>query len=129
MVVAAATAKDWAVIARRVARVPEAYRGVRESLDEGSRRGLLVAPRQVRTVVSQLDEWLLVPYFSGLVANGPEALTSELSEAARPADQAAADMRDYLRDVYGPRAEGTPAAVGRERCAMASRRWTGSDLG
>ncbi len=53
----AVTDDDWAVIARRVARVPEAYRGFRESLREGVRRGLLVAPRQVRTVVGQLDEW------------------------------------------------------------------------
>jgi uncharacterized protein (DUF885 family) len=125
----AATEEDWSVIGRRMARVPEAYRGFRESLDEGIRRGLLVAPRQVRTVVSQLDEWLLVPYFSGFVANGPAALSAELGDAARAADRAVADMRDYLRDVYGPRAEGTPDAVGRERYALAARRWTGSDLG
>jgi uncharacterized protein (DUF885 family) len=125
----AATEDDWAVIARRMARVPEAYRGFRESLEEGSRRGLFVAPRQVRTVVSQLDEWLLVPYFNGFVANGPEALSAQLHEAARAADQAVADIRDYLRDVYGPRTDGTPDAVGRERYALATRRWTGSDLG
>src|SRR3954463_15572807 len=125
----AATEQHWAVIARRMARVPEAYRGFQESLEEGSRRGLFVAPRQVRTVVSQLDEWLLVPYFNGFVANGPEALRAELHEAARAADPAVADMRDYLRDVYGPRTEGTPDAVGRERYALAARRWTGSDLG
>ncbi|MCU1671691.1 MAG: uncharacterized protein JWP40_4618 [Blastococcus sp.] len=125
----ASTEEDWAVIARRMARVPEAYRGFQESLEEGSRRRLLVAPRQVRTVVSQLDEWLLVPYFNGFVANGPESLSAELHEAARAADQAVAEMRDYLRDVYGPRTEGTPDAVGRERYALAARRWTGSDLG
>jgi uncharacterized protein (DUF885 family) len=125
----ASTEEDWAVIARRMARVPEAYRGFQESLEEGSRRRLLVAPRQVRTVVSQLDEWLLVPYFNGFVANGPESLRAELHEAARAADQAVAEMRDYLRDVYGPRTEGTPDAVGRERYALAARRWTGSDLG
>jgi uncharacterized protein (DUF885 family) len=125
----AATEEDWSVIARRMARVPDAYRGFREALDEGARRGLLVAPRQVRTVVSQLDEWLLVPYFSGFVANGPAALSAELDEAARAADQAVAEMRDHLRDGYGPQAEGTPDAVGRERYALAARRWTGSDLG
>jgi uncharacterized protein (DUF885 family) len=123
------TEEDWLVIARRMARVPEAYRGFRESLEEGSRRGLLAAPRQVRTVVSQLDEWLLVPYFSGFVANGPAGLRGELDEAAHAADRAVADIRDYLRDVYAPRTEGTPDAVGRERYALATRRWTGSDLG
>jgi uncharacterized protein (DUF885 family) len=125
----AVTEDDWSVIGRRMARVPTAYRGFRESLEEGARRGLLVAPRQVRTVVSQLDEWLLLPYFSGFVANGPEALRDDLTKAAHAADHAVAEMRDFLRDGYGPLAEGTPDAVGRERYALAARRWTGSDLG
>jgi uncharacterized protein (DUF885 family) len=125
----AVTEDDWSVIGRRMARVPTAYRGFRESLEEGARRGLLVAPRQVRTVVSQLDEWLLLPYFSGFVANGPEALRDDLTKAAHAADHAVAEIRDFLRDVYGPLAEGTPDAVGRERYALAARRWTGSDLG
>ncbi|MFP5371200.1 MAG: DUF885 family protein, partial [Actinomycetes bacterium] len=56
------SADDWAVLARRLARVPEAFRGFRETLEEGCRRGLVVAPRQARTVVVQLDEWLAGPY-------------------------------------------------------------------
>ncbi|TKJ32489.1 DUF885 domain-containing protein [Blastococcus sp. CCUG 61487] len=124
-----ATDEDWAVIARRMARVPEAYRGYRATLEEGARRELLVAPRQVRTVVEQLDEWLAGPYFASFVGAGPEGLQNELQAAATAADAAVAEMRDYLRDEYGPRAEGVPDAVGRERYAMAVRRWTGSDLG
>jgi len=50
-----ATDEDWAVIARRIGRVPEAYRGYRQTLEEAVRRDLLVAPRQVRTVVEQLN--------------------------------------------------------------------------
>ncbi len=129
MMMPAATEEDWSVLARRMARVPEAYRGFRESLTEGARRGLFVAPRQVRTVVTQLDEWLAGPYFGTFVAAGPEALRPDLDRAAQAADQAVADMRDFLRDDYGPRTEGTPDAVGRERYAVAARRWTGSDLG
>jgi uncharacterized protein (DUF885 family) len=124
-----ATDEDWSVIARRMARVPEAFRGYRESLDEGSRRGLFVAPRQVSTVVAQLDEWLTGPYFAGFSAGGPDSLRAELDAAARTADGAVAEMRDYLRDEYAPRTEGTPDAVGRDRYARAARRWTGSDLG
>jgi uncharacterized protein (DUF885 family) len=124
-----ATEEDWSVLGRRMARVPEAYRGFRESLQEGARRGLFVAPRQVYTVVEQLDEWLAGPYYATFVATGPESLRTDLDRAARAADQAVADMRDYLRDDYGPRTEGTPDAVGRERYAVAVRRWTGSDLG
>jgi uncharacterized protein (DUF885 family) len=124
-----ATDDDWAVIARRMARVPEAYRGFIESLREGVRRGLVVAPRQVSTVVAQLDEWLAGPYFTTFVASGPEPLRGELLTAAGAADQAVAEVRDFLRDEYAPATEGTPDAVGRERYALAARRWTGSDLG
>ena len=125
----AATDDDWAVIARRMARVPEAFRGYRETLAEGARRGLLVAPRQVDTVVGQLGEWLRGPYFASFVAAGPDALRGDLDAAARAADAAVGEVRDFLRDTYGPRALGTPDAVGRERYALAARRWTGSDLG
>src|SRR5215212_9534283 len=129
LIMPTATEEDWAAVARRLARVPEAYDGYRTSLEEGARRGLFVAPRQVRTVVGQLDEWLTGPYFAGFVAAGPEALRAELDTAARAADEAVAGIRDYLRDEYAPRAERTPDAVGRERYAVAARRWTGSDLG
>ncbi|MGZ4646713.1 MAG: DUF885 domain-containing protein [Blastococcus sp.] len=124
-----ATEADWGVVARRMARVPAAYRGFRETLDEGARRGLFAAPRQVLTVVGQLDEWLAGPYFAGFAAGGPEPLRAELDAAARAADEAVAEIRDYLRDEYAPQAEGTPDAVGRARYALAARRWTGSDLG
>jgi uncharacterized protein (DUF885 family) len=129
MMMPAATEADWAVIARRMARVPEAYHGYRASLEEGVRRGLFVAPRQVRTVVGQLDEWLSGPYFATFAAAGPDTLRTDLDRAAGAADGAVAAIRDYLRDEYAPRAEGTPDAVGRERYAVAARRWTGSDLG
>jgi uncharacterized protein (DUF885 family) len=125
----ASSEDDWAVIARRMARVPEAYRGYRAALEEGARRGLFVAPRQVRTVVGQFDEWLAGPYFAGFASSGPASLRGELDAAARAADGAVAEIREFLRDSYGPRAEGTPDAVGRERYALAARRWTGSDLG
>jgi uncharacterized protein (DUF885 family) len=55
-------------------------------------------------------------------------LRGELETAARAADEAVAGIRDYLRDTYLPRTAGTPDAVGRDRYAIAARRWTGSDL-
>ncbi|WP_448615410.1 DUF885 domain-containing protein [Modestobacter sp. URMC 112] len=123
------TTEDWAVLARRLARVPEAYRGYRASLTEGASRGLFAAPRQVSTVVGQLDEWLAGPYFAGLVAAGPDELRGELDAAAAAADGAVAEVRDFLRDTYAPQAEGTPDAVGRERYARFARAWNGTDLG
>jgi uncharacterized protein (DUF885 family) len=124
----AQTEEDWAVLGRRLARVPQAYDGYRESLEEGSRRGLFAAPWQVETVVGQLDEWLAGPYFTTFVQAGPESRRGELETAARAADEAVAGIRDYLRDTYLPRTAGTPDAVGRDRYAVAARRWTGSDL-
>ena len=57
-----------------------------------------------------------------------EAIRAELDAAARAADDAVAAIRDFLRDEYAPRAEGTPDAVGRERYAVAVR-WTGATPG
>jgi uncharacterized protein (DUF885 family) len=123
------TTEDWAVLARRLARVPEAYRGYCATLTEGAARGLFVAPRQVHTVVGQLDDWLAGPYFAGVVAGGPDELRGELDAAAAVADGAVAEVRDFLRDTYAPQAEGTPDAVGRERYARFARAWNGTDLG
>jgi uncharacterized protein (DUF885 family) len=123
------TPDDWAVLARRLARVPEAYRGDLASLTEGAARGLFAAPRQVQTVVGQLDEWLAGPYFAGVVADGPEELRGDLDAAAAAADGAVAEVRDFLRDTYAAQAEGTPDAVGRERYARFARAWNGTDLG
>jgi uncharacterized protein (DUF885 family) len=124
-----ASVEDWAVLGRRMARVPTAYRGYRETLSAGAARGLFAAPRQVHTVVGQLDEWLAGPYFAGVVAAGPAELRSELDAAAAAADAAVAELRDFLRDTYAPAADGTPDAVGRERYARYARSWNGTDLG
>jgi uncharacterized protein (DUF885 family) len=124
-----ATEDDWSVLARRMARVPTAYRGYLDTLREGIGRGLFVAPRQVSTVVGQLDEWLSGTFYARLAASGPDALRGDLDAAGRGADAAVAEVRDFLRDEYLPRAEGTPDAVGRDRYALAARRWNGSDLG
>jgi uncharacterized protein (DUF885 family) len=121
--------QDWAVLARRLARVPAAYRGYQETLTAGAEQGLFAAPRQVATVVGQLDEWLAGPYFAGLVAAGPQEVRAELDAAAAAADAAVAEVRDFLRDSYAPRTAGTPDAVGRERYARFARSWNGSDLG
>jgi uncharacterized protein (DUF885 family) len=129
MLMPAATGEDWSVLARRMAAVPAAYRGFVSTLRVGADRGLLVAPRQVATVVGQLDAWLAGPWFGTFAARGPEGLRRDLDAAAAAADAAVAEVRDFLREEYLPRAEGTPDAVGRERYALAARRWTGADLG
>ncbi|WP_409328626.1 DUF885 domain-containing protein [Trujillonella humicola] len=129
MLMPADTEEDWSLLARRMAGVPAAYRGFVASLREGACRNLLVAPRQVATVVGQLDTWLAGPWFGTFAARGPEGLRRDLAAAAAAADGAVAEVRDFLREEYLPRAEGTPDAVGRDRYALAARRWTGADLG
>jgi uncharacterized protein (DUF885 family) len=124
-----ATTEDWEVVARRLARVPEAYRGYCATLTEGAGQGLFAAPLQVRTVVEQLAEWSAGPYFASFVAEGPRELRADLDRAAAAADEAVVAVRDFLRDTYGPQAEGTPDPVGRERYARFARFWNGTDLG
>ncbi|MDQ3385293.1 MAG: DUF885 domain-containing protein [Actinomycetota bacterium] len=127
-----ATDEDWAVVGRRMARVGDAYDSYLRSLDTGAAQGLLAAPRQVEVVVEQLDEWLDGgqggSWFARHVAAGPESLRGELEAAAASATAAATRVRDHLRDVYLPQAEGTPDAVGHDRYRLWARQWTGADL-
>jgi uncharacterized protein (DUF885 family) len=122
------TAEDWRVIARRLARVPDAYRGFRTTLAAGAARGLFAAPLQVQTVLDQLVEWSAGPYFGSLVDAGPADLRDALDRAAADADAAVVEVHDFLRDTYAPQAVGTPDAVGRERYARFARSWNGIDL-
>ncbi|MEP7026650.1 MAG: DUF885 family protein, partial [Actinomycetota bacterium] len=84
----AATEDDWAVICRRMARVPEALAGYRASLSEGSRQAMFAAPRQVETVTGQLAEWAAAGDGRGWFADFtvgapvPPALRADLDAAA-----------------------------------------------
>ncbi|MDI5973420.1 DUF885 domain-containing protein [Streptomyces sp. SL13] len=123
------TDEDWAVIAGRLRNVPAALDGYRASLALGRERGLLAAPLQVTTLAGQLDEWLVGDgWFGDFVAGGPDSRRGELDGAAAKASEAVATLRDWLRDVYAPAAQGTPDAVGRERYALRVRHWAGSSL-
>ncbi|MER7751277.1 DUF885 domain-containing protein [Kitasatospora sp. NPDC097643] len=126
------TEADWAVVGRRLARVPLALEQFRLTLAAGIERGLLSGPRQVSTVVGQIGEWLAgeVPggWFGEFVRDAPEGLRAELSGHAVAAAEELAALRDWMRDVYGPAAADTPDTTGRERYGRLVRFWTGSDL-
>jgi len=131
-----ATADDWAVIARRLAAVPEAIAEYRASLAEGASRGLCAAPRQAEAVAGQLADWLATGnghgWFSDFAAGGPAdtpaSLRSDLDAAAASADASVAGLRDWLVAEYLPSAAGTPDGVGAERYLAGARRWNGTGL-
>ena len=123
-----ATDQDWAVIARRMARVPAAYRSWTRTLDEGIARDLLAAPLQVRTVIDQLTAWADTQWWHSFVGAGAASLKGELIAAADTATAGTIELRDYLRDTYLPASAGTPNAVGADRYRLNARRWMGADL-
>jgi len=132
-----ATAHDWALIATRVGKVPEALAGYRASLAEGLSAGLIAGPRVVRTVISQFGDWAAAGdgqgWFAKFAADSvkadvSEALAAELAQAARSAMGAVTDLRDWLSAEYLPLAADVPDGVGSERYRLWARAWTGADL-
>ncbi|MGB6457411.1 MAG: DUF885 family protein, partial [Streptosporangiaceae bacterium] len=83
----ATSADDWAVIARRLARMPQVLAQHRESLAEGARLGLYAAPRQVETVAGQFADWQatgggrgwFTDFTAGAPAAAPDSLRSDLA--------------------------------------------------
>ncbi|MBO8192620.1 DUF885 domain-containing protein [Streptomyces oryzae] len=129
------TEEDWKAVADRMRAMPLALDGYRASLAEGLSRGLYGGPRQVSTVLGQLAQWLGEKdaeddrgWFAQFAGGCPDALRSELGEAAAEATRAVAELRDWLRDVYAPGIARAPEIVGRERYALWSRYWNGADL-
>lgn len=122
------TDEDWAVIARRMAKVPAAYDSWQAALEVGRDRGLLAAPRQALALADLIDQWVQTRWFHDFTSAGPEHLRSDLDEAARAATDAAAQLARYLRATYAPAAEGTPDAVGVERYRLSARQVMGADV-
>jgi uncharacterized protein (DUF885 family) len=131
----AATEQDWAVIARRMARVGDALASYRAALAEGADRGQLAAPRQVSTMAAQLAQWGTTADGSGWFAEftrkadavSPQ-LRADLDRAAASASASVEELRRWLAEDYLPRAEGTPDAVGEQRYRTGVRTWCGSNL-
>ncbi|MFF3500748.1 DUF885 domain-containing protein [Streptomyces sp. NPDC003247] len=127
------TDDDWAAVAERLRAVPAALAGYRESLALGLERKLYAAPRPTATFIGQLTEWADPDgsgrgWFETFAADGPDALRTELDEAARAATAAIVALRDWVRDVYAPTVAAAPDTVGRERYARWSRYFNGTDL-
>ncbi|WP_298991621.1 DUF885 domain-containing protein [uncultured Pseudokineococcus sp.] len=130
-----ATADDWAVVARRLALVPDALAGYATSLRAACDGGRAPARRQVRAGAEQAAEFAGAGgFFDALVAGArPDgaapggALAADLERGAAAARVAYADLaRAFAEDVL-PRAR-EEDACGREEYALRSRLFLGAEV-
>ncbi|WP_029149908.1 DUF885 domain-containing protein [Microbacterium indicum] len=125
------TADDWAVVAKRMAGVPDAIDGYLETLREGIQQGVVPAARQVHEVAAQARSYAEPGgFFDELVGGVPEAtsgLASDLSAGADAARSAYARLARFLEGVLAPRATDVDA-VGRNLYALHSRRFLGAEI-
>lgn len=118
-------------IARRMAAVPGAYQAYAQTLLASARAGRPQAKRQVVEVAKQCANWtkpgagVYTSLVGSLDASG--ALKEELEQSARAAEQATAEIGEFLtRELLPLAAE--QDAVGRERYARASRDFLGATV-
>jgi uncharacterized protein (DUF885 family) len=118
----------WRDIAARLRALPVMFASWRASLDEGLRRGLPVARRQVLGAAAQADQYAAIGTHDTLVASyGDGPLADELPAAARVAYDGYAQLARYLREQYLPHATEVEG-VGADRYAVSARRFLGADL-
>ncbi len=130
-----ANADDWAVIATRLAAVPDALRGYTETLRAGIAAGVTPARRQVIEVATQIDRYTADDgFFAAFVADaGPEEGQLPASLARTLADNSAAArvaydaLRRFLAEELAPAANEVDA-VGRDLYALNSRRFLGATI-
>jgi uncharacterized protein (DUF885 family) len=117
-------------IAKRMAAVPEAYRGLSETLLGAARNGRTAARLQVEEVAIQCAAWAKPgdSFYSGLVrrlTGVPDSLRGELDAAARAATAATAELGAFLSRELLPLAR-EKDACGPEAYARASRYFLGA---
>jgi uncharacterized protein (DUF885 family) len=123
-----AGAEDWAAVAARLAAVPAMLASWRDALALGLDRGLPAARRQAVEAAAQADRYAESSTHAAAVAGyGDGPLAPTLAAGALDAHAAYADMADWLRRVYAPRAAEADG-VGPERHAVARRLVLGADL-
>ncbi|MFC3455553.1 DUF885 domain-containing protein [Amycolatopsis speibonae] len=130
----AETASDWATIAARMAKLPEALGQLRASLLAGADAGHVSALRQVSKVADQAETWAGLKedtgYFSTLISGAKDVddrLRAELDQAAHIAQEAYAEFAGFLRAELAPLAP-VKDAVGAEVYKLWSRVFTGATL-
>ncbi|MFZ4841429.1 DUF885 domain-containing protein [Mycetocola saprophilus] len=125
------TAEDWAIISRRLARVPAALAGYIETLRLGVEKGITPAKRQVIEVADQSDRnGATDGFFPSYIAAAGEAgadVRAELEAGAESAATAYRELASFLRDELAPVATEVDA-VGREAYSLFSRRFLGAEI-
>ncbi|WP_187976178.1 DUF885 domain-containing protein [Mycetocola sp. JXN-3] len=125
------TAEDWAIISRRLARVPAALAGYIETLRLGVEKGITPAKRQVIEVADQSDRnGATDGFFPSYIAAAGEAgaaVRAELEAGAEAAATAYRELAGFLRDELSPVATEVDA-VGREAYSLFSRRFLGAEI-
>jgi uncharacterized protein (DUF885 family) len=130
------TVDEWANIASRVSKVPDAIRGYIASLREGVRNGLVPAALQVTEGIKQAEELadpassFFVSFTAGATPGGapaPATLAHDLERAGRDAAAAYGELVRFLADEVAPLAPEADA-VGRERYARFSRGFVGAEV-
>ena len=118
-------------LARRMAGVPAAYQALAQTLLAAARAGRPQARRQVVEVAKQCANWTKpgAGVYTSLVGtlDASGALKEELDESARAAEQATAEIGEFLTRELLPLAV-EQDAVGRERYARASRDFLGATV-
>jgi uncharacterized protein (DUF885 family) len=118
-------------LAARMAAVPTAYSGLRETYLQAAADGRVAARRQVIACAKQCATWSAEGsgFYTGLVerTHASGQIRAELEHAAAAATAATADFGKFLETELLPLAPEADA-VGRERYALASRNFLGATL-
>ncbi len=124
---------DWAVIARRLARLPGALAGYRTTLEAGLAGGRAAARRQVEACLKQCETWAgdgdggFFGEFVGRSGDVSKGLRRDLDAAAVAAAESYRAFGEFLRDTYLPRAIERDG-VGEERYARYARSYNRCDV-
>jgi uncharacterized protein (DUF885 family) len=118
-------------LAARMAAVPAAYAGLRQTYLHAAAQGRVAPRRQVLACVRQCAEWSQdgSDFYSRLVRRtaATGALRADLDHAAAAASAATAEFGRFLETGLLPAAPGQDAA-GRERYELASRAFLGAEI-
>ncbi|KAA1421111.1 DUF885 domain-containing protein [Nocardioides humilatus] len=126
------TTEDWQTIGDRLAAVPAALAGYRETLEVEAAAGRVSSRRQYVEVASQIRGWTGQTgagrdYFAHLVASAPEEMRDRLEQVAATASASYAEFGRFAETELAPRGRERDG-VGRDHYALESRYFLGAEV-